>query len=125
MESVEFATIERFPDCRFGSDGSFWRLQGGQWVMSRHRPGTKYRLVKVAGESHYLHRLIAEAFHGRKPKHWVCRHLNDDPTDNRKSNLEWGTCSQNAQDAIRNGRFANRRTRRDAALARQQSQEQP
>jgi HNH endonuclease len=48
------------------------------------------------------HRLIALAFHG--PAYGrVTRHLNGIKTDNRSTNLAWGTPKENAQDRLRHG----------------------
>ena len=48
--------------------------------------------------------LVAEAFLGDRPPGGVLRHLNDDPFDNRTVNLSYGTYSDNAYDAVANGR---------------------
>lgn len=57
-----------------------------------------------------VHQLVAEAFIGPRPLGQETRHLNDVPDDNRLVNLVYGTRSENAADALRNGRnyFANR-----------------
>jgi len=52
-----------------------------------------------------VHQLVLTAFHGPRPKGNVARHLNDEKTDNRVENLAWGTRSENAFDAQRNGRM--------------------
>jgi len=50
--------------------------------------------------------LVADAFLPAKtPTDTVVRHLNDDPSDNRAVNLARGTVSDNAHDAIRNGKW--------------------
>ncbi len=56
-----------------------------------------------------LHRVIWEAFRGAIPPGQYVRHLNDNPHDNRLSNLAVGTSKQNAHDRNRNGhqRFGN------------------
>lgn len=55
-----------------------------------------------------IHILVAEAFIGPRPVEYVqVRHLNDIKTDNRPSNLAYGTRSDNAQDSLRNGTHAN------------------
>jgi hypothetical protein len=51
-----------------------------------------------------VHQLVAEAFCGPKPfEDAEARHLNDRRLDNRAINLAWGSRSQNAKDAVRNG----------------------
>lgn len=49
------------------------------------------------------HQLVLTAFVGPRPKGKVARHLDGDPTNNRKSNLRWGTQAQNIADQIRHG----------------------
>lgn len=50
-----------------------------------------------------VHKLVLEAFVGKRPQGCVCRHLNGVATDNRIENLCWGTPKENAQDSIRHG----------------------
>lgn len=52
------------------------------------------------------HRILCELFHGPAPvdRSFAC-HRNDIATDNRPANLYWGSRSQNAIDAYRNGRI--------------------
>jgi hypothetical protein len=47
------------------------------------------------GKNYKVHRLICEAFNGPAPEKAVCMHLNEDATDNRSVNLQWGTQKQN------------------------------
>lgn len=53
-------------------------------------------------------RLVCEAFNGPPFPGALCRHLNDNPSDNRSKNLAWGTAQDNTDDAIRNGRQLGR-----------------
>ena len=50
-----------------------------------------------------IHHLVAEAFLGPRPEGQLVRHLNDKKQENQVENLAYGTRSDNAQDAIRNG----------------------
>lgn len=53
----------------------------------------------------FIHRLVAIAFNGPQPSDKpLVRHLNDDRTDNRASNLCWGTHSENMRDMVNHGR---------------------
>ena len=59
---------------------------------------------------HRVHRLVAEAFKPNPNILPIVRHLNDDPTDNRVENLEWGTQRDNVHDSINSGKHVfNRR----------------
>lgn len=51
-----------------------------------------------------LHVLVLETFVSPKPPGMMGCHRNDIPTDNRVSNLYWGTMKDNATDSVRNGR---------------------
>jgi len=57
------------------------------------------------GENHTVsvHRLILEAFRGPAPEGFEARHLNGVKTDNRLSNLEWGSLAENAADKVEHG----------------------
>ena len=51
----------------------------------------------------YVHHIVLGAFAGERGEHECARHLNDNPSDNRASNLVWGSLSENQIDRIRNG----------------------
>jgi hypothetical protein len=55
---------------------------------------------------HKVHRLVLEAFVGPKPAGLICRHLNGIKTDNRLTNLAYGTYSENLLDAVAHGTHA-------------------
>jgi len=55
--------------------------------------------------THFLHRLLAIAFISNDSNLPMVRHLNDIPLDNRLSNLKWGDCDSNYEDAKRNGKL--------------------
>lgn len=94
---------------RVGNDGSIWskarNWSDGKW--RKLKPGMdadgylhielwkngNRRLIKV-------HRLILTAFVGDFPDKQV-NHKNGNRSDNRLSNLEWTTCSENAIHAFR------------------------
>ena len=119
MHETEFRTLSRFPNYRFGSDGSVWSRRNwagkqgqlAQWRRLRDRRVSrsthlKVNLVDSSGHraDHLVHRLVLEAFRGPCPPGLECRHGNDVGNDNRVDNLSWGTRSQNRHDCVRNGR---------------------
>ena len=61
-------------------------------------------LVVSLGRGHRFRiaHMVLEAFVGARPEGMLARHLDDDPYNNRVSNLMWGTYSENAYDAVRN-----------------------
>lgn len=51
-----------------------------------------------------VHTTVCRAFHGEKPAWAECiRHLNGIRTDNRPSNLAWGTLQENSDDRVKHG----------------------
>lgn len=56
-----------------------------------------------------VHRLVLSAFVGPCPLGLESLHWDDDPTNNRLTNLRYGTRSQNLKDRVRNGRHHNTR----------------
>jgi len=50
-----------------------------------------------------IHLLILTTFKGPRPEGMVARHLNGNNTNNFKSNLKWGTPSENILDSYRHG----------------------
>ncbi len=66
------------------------RLDSGYLVVGLVTSG-RQRLRRV-------HQLVLEAFVGPRPAGMITRHLNGDQTDNRLSNLAWGTQAENEAD---------------------------
>jgi hypothetical protein len=52
---------------------------------------------------HNVHKLICEAFLGPKPDGLITRHLDGDPTNNKLSNLAYGTHKENEEDKRKHG----------------------
>lgn len=63
-----------------------------------------YENLRYRGGVIPVHRAVAIAFIPNPEGHPLVRHLDDVKTNNHVSNLAWGTYSDNAYDAIRNGR---------------------
>lgn len=72
--------------------------------------GIKYPIVilsRPGGKPHTynVHRLVMLAFEGPPPKGTQICHNNDNPQDNRLSNLRYDTCIANLADAKKNGKL--------------------
>lgn len=64
----------------------------------------RYVVTLGHDDQRYVHHLVLEAFVGPRPDPRLHgRHLDDDPLNNRLENLDWGTCSDNMHDRVRNG----------------------
>jgi hypothetical protein len=74
-------------------------------ILKPYLMKTGYLEVKLSSPSRYalIHSLVLSAFVSPREPKKVARHLNDIRTDNRLENLAWGTPSENAFDARRNG----------------------
>lgn len=119
VEGVAFKPIAGFPGYVVGDDGSVWSSHR----RSSHRPPgwypvrvrspddfSRYCRVNIRAEGgkgrpkvHYLHHLVLNAFVGPCPDGMECRHHDGKTTNNRLSNLSWGTKSENAEDRRRHG----------------------
>lgn len=50
-----------------------------------------------------VHRVVLEAFVGKRPKKMQARHLDGNRSNNNISNLRWGTCKENQADRLLHG----------------------
>lgn len=100
-------------DDRFeiSSDGQLRRLRPCERFPNRWRAGVVkptrmmngYFAARVGGKVRYIHHLVAEAFIGARLAHMTVNHINCVKTDNRVSNLEYVTQSENMKHAWRSG----------------------
>lgn len=83
------------------------------WRLLIAFPDKRYGYLKVGLRQNgvtkqvMVHHLVAEAFHGRRPKGNVARHYPDpDKRNCRADNVRWGTHQQNADDSREQGLLA-------------------
>lgn len=79
-----------------------WRIK----AIHKDRDGYWCAWLRKENRSHkrFVHTLVLEAFVGSRPgPKSQCRHLNGVRTDNRLTNLKWGTAKENARDKVRHG----------------------
>lgn len=92
---------------RRGLDGR--RLVGR--VMRQTMSAAGYRHVNLVRDgAHYtqlVHRAVLLAFVGPCPKGMETRHLDNDPANNARTNLEWSTHSTNNRDRVAAGMHHN------------------
>lgn len=63
--------------------------------------------VDYVREAKTIHGLVLAAFDGPRPDDLETRHLDGNPTNNRLSNLIYGTGTENQLDRVRHGRHEN------------------
>lgn len=114
--TVIYAEVPSYKNYKVGDDGSLWtkRVRGskfgsisGQW---QERTGQKtksgYIRDSITNDEGTIrvrrHQLILLAFIGPCPEGMEGCHENDVKSDNRLTNLSWGTRSKNCKDAYRN-----------------------
>lgn len=81
------------------------RLKGKELTPRSHPGGYKTVCLRLDGETHQhlIHRLVLIAFSGLPGPGLQACHNNGVQSDNRISNLRWGTASENMADKIRHG----------------------
>jgi hypothetical protein len=94
-------------------DGRYWVTDQGRVISGArgepqlatvHEKANGYLYVGLGqSKREYVHRLVLLAFVGDPESGEECRHLNGDRTDNRLTNLEWGTRKRNNLDKRRHG----------------------
>lgn len=113
-EPEEWRRVVGFPDYQVSSHGSVVsRKDGGVRELSATPNKAGYRQVKLSRDrtqvSRYVHGLVAETFHGARPVGTEVCHLDGDRSNNRVTNLAYGTTAENAQDRLRHGTDQNAR----------------
>lgn len=89
---------------------SLGRKRGGRFLRPSRRGGqngrSDYLCVRIDGQMVSIHRLMLESFvrPAESGRELAC-HRNDVATDNRLSNLAWGTYKDNAADRSANGGY--------------------
>lgn len=87
-------------------DGNVFAKRNGKFIQKKattHKRGYVY--VRTVTKNYQLHRLVACAYiknDNPSIKKYV-NHLDGNKTNNTVKNLEWVTCKENSQHAIKNG----------------------
>lgn len=106
------------------NDEIWLRLPGypGYWISTHGRVQSQFRILKpwlkcgyhyvsLSVDGHVtrrpIHRLVLTTFLGDPPPDHEACHNNGDRTDNRLTNLRWGTRSDNSLDAVHHGTHNN------------------
>jgi len=113
----EFKAIPDFPGYYINKIGEVWSCQkSGRWVAGLLKPvinSDGYLQVVLYKNNCRIHKkisvLVLETFVGPRPKGFECCHKNDVKVNDRLINLYWGTKSENAEDAFRNGKRCSKK----------------
>lgn len=115
-DSIQYRDCPGWPGYRVDSEGNVWSCRrvgrttnkfATTWRklnlhVARNRGGHLYVTLCNGCDKHvhyYVHVLVLQAFVGPAPEGMECRHFPDrDPTNNRLSNLHWGTYEENRAD---------------------------
>jgi len=93
-----------FPKYEINTEGRVWSWHRLKYLKPE-KPKSGYLRVVLCNNGKlkhkFIHRLVLEAFVGLCPKGKECRHLDGNRLNNNLDNLQWGTRSDNAQDAMR------------------------
>lgn len=100
-------SVDRTIEC---GDGRTRRFRGSLLKGHADKRMGYHRVVlydRSLATARTVHSLVAEAFLGSRPEGQEVRHRNGDTSDNRATNLVYGTRSQNMQDSLEHGTHAN------------------
>jgi hypothetical protein len=123
-----FTDIIGFPDYMIGDYGTVYSKKSNRVLKGSMGKGRNRPLINLMrdGKSvqHKIHQLVAIHFLPPPgPLDTCVRHLNDDPTDNRVSNLAWGTHADNMRDKVRNGKSGKGAKNGNCKLSEEQARE--
>ena len=106
--------IEGFSKYHICKNGRLYSIHSGTWRLIKPvAKSTGYisnNLISDSGKraNFYRHRLVAEVYLPNDNHTLVVCHKDNNPLNNRVSNLYWGTPRDNTQQCIRDGRFKPR-----------------
>lgn len=109
---IKFSTL--YPGYGAMDDGSVWSILRGyprRIATAINKWGYVTCNIRVGGKSKNVpaHRIVADAFIPNTERKPQVNHINLDKSDNRPSNLEWATRSENMRHAASNGRMGHLR----------------
>ena len=130
VRGVTIKHIAGWPGHAVGDNGTVWsciplgrhvyRMAFARWRKLRCFKANGYKRVRLGGRKNrrdfYVHRLVLTTFIGPRADATETRHLDGNRTNNRLSNLAWGTASDNAVDRLRHGKAKNLRLSVKAVL---------
>jgi hypothetical protein len=110
MPEAFWKPVPEYSEYEVSSDGEVRCLdflQKGYTKVLKQRLRDRYLSVALRKEAHSVHRLVAAAFLGPANGRQV-NHIDGDRTNNRPSNLEYCTASENMKHCFRIGLQSNK-----------------
>lgn len=99
MTGIEWAEVPGWP-CRVSADG---QITGPSGQVLKPYDVDGYLHVLIRRRKLRVHHAVLLAFSGPRPDGQECRHLDDNPRNNHRHNLAWGTRVENLADQVRLG----------------------
>lgn len=109
MKKARLRPVIGYPSYYVSDQGEVFRKYGDELRPLKRTAGKRDGDLQVAlsrdgiPKTKAVHRLVLEAFVGPRPEGKQTYHINGEVSDNRLSNLTWGTSKENAANRIRRG----------------------
>ena len=89
--------------------GNVFRADGKELTQTKNQFGYMNVSLRKDGKQkqHKVHRLVAQAFIPNPLNKEQVNHIDGDKTHNTVWNLEWNTCKENINHAVKTGKFTN------------------
>jgi hypothetical protein len=95
--------------CSGNIKGEYISFRKGKLLRPGKMPQGHLSVALGRNNSQCVHKLVLTAFVGFAPENYECLHINGNPSDNRLSNLRWGTRSENIYDAVKHGTWLSQK----------------
>ena len=100
MSDEEWAPVRDAPGYEVSSHG---RVRNGGGLVMRQQTSNGYHRIQIDRRQMLVHRLVAEAYIPNPEGNAEVNHIDGDKSNNRVSNLEWVTPSENVRKAYETG----------------------
>ena len=105
---MKYGKVRGASNYRVDRAGHIWSKWRGTWkrLKTTKRKDSGYYVATIYRDDglvrvRTVHRMVLEAFVGPCPEGMECCHEDGDKSNNRLSNLYWGTHKENSDDSVR------------------------
>lgn len=106
---TRWVTVTRDDRYLVSDEGEIKNAKTGHVLSQSPNVVSGHMRVMMGNRTTSVHVVVLESFVGPCPPGMETRHLDDDPSNNRLTNLCWGTRGENVRDRVRNGVHNNTR----------------